>query len=605
MSALEPFPREQFLAFLKQLRILSKDFGLIPMTLLGTQLYVLDEIIKGLEEGVCIFYILKARQLGMSTFFLALDIFWAMRNAGMLASFATHEEKSKAVFRNVLKVFFANLPKTHKIKWDLENRDMVVFGNTSLIQYLVAGTKEKIKGGLGRSSANNYVHATETAFWGSPDDLSELAATFSTHHPQRLWIEETTANGYNFWEERWREAEDDPTVRRIFVGWWRHDHYRYDKDHPYYQAFMPQGDDTPLHNEERRRRNLVFKRYGILVEREQIAWYRWMLETRQGGDQAKMDELYPWTAEDAFVATGASFFSNQSLTASNQRARAQPFLAYKYAMTDRWQDTQVMQVTNKKRAELRIWEEASPYGHYCVGCDPAYGSSEEADRAVIHVARAYADRLVQVAEFVSPVISTYQCAWALAHLCGYYGHIDVELILEINGPGEAVFNELRALRRNTASMVPEKGEHDLRKVFANMRHFLYRRTDSLRGDMAWQWRTSGINKPPMMAQFKDAFELKRYLLNSMPLLDEMKTCIIDGGNVAAESGKKDDRVMAAALTHECYRRRMQQKLVNLGETLEHALKRATGDQPNAAEKMALNYLRSVNINLLDSRRSTG
>ena len=74
---------------------------------------------------------------------------------------------------------------------------------------------------------------------------------------------------------------------------------------------------------------------------------------------------------------------------------------------------------------------------------------------------------------------------------------------------------------------------------------------------------------------------------------------------AAESGKKDDRVMAAALTHECYRRRMQQKLVNLGETLEHALKRATGDQPNAAEKMALNYLRSVNINLLDSRRSTG
>ena len=195
---LEPFPREQFLQFLHKLRILTKDFGLVPMELLGTQTYVLDEICKGVDEGINTFLILKARQLGMSTFFLALDIFWAMRTPGLLASFATHEEKSKAQFRNILKVFFANLPKTHKIRWDLENRDMVAFSNTSMIQYLVAGTKEKIKGGLGRSSANNYIHATEVAFWGSPDDLAELAATFSSHHPRRLWIEETTASGFNF-----------------------------------------------------------------------------------------------------------------------------------------------------------------------------------------------------------------------------------------------------------------------------------------------------------------------------------------------------------------------------------------------------------------------
>lgn len=594
-GAVDPFPRERFLAFCEQLRILTKDFGLIPMRMLGTQTYVLDELCAGVADGVTTFYFLKARQLGLSTFFLALDIFWAMENAGLLASFATHEEKSKAVFRNVLKVFFANLPKQYKIRWDLENRDMVSFQNTSLIQYLVAGTKEKIKGGLGRSSANNYVHATETAFWGAPDDLNELAATFSSHYRRRLWIEETTANGFNFWEQRWREAEDDPTVRRVFVGWWRHDHYRYDKEHPYYKAFMPEGEDTPLHIIERMRRDRVAKRYGIIVDREQIAWYRWMLETRQGGDQSKMDELYPWLPEDAFVATGAQYFTNVTLTQAQQRARNQPFLAYKYSMSNRWQDTMVMQVKQKKRAELRIWEEATPYGYYSIGCDPAYGSSEEADRAVICVARVFADKLVQVAEFVSPVISTYQCAWALAHLCGYYGARDLLLTLEINGPGEAVFNELRELRHKTAGAVPEKGEHDLRKVFANMRHFLYQRTDSMRGELAFQWRTNSNNKPPMMAHFKDAFELKHFVLNSMPLLEEMQTTIIDGGNVTAESGKKDDRVIAAALAHEGYRRKMKRRLEAIGETFQQAYERSTGQEPDAAKKMVLNYLRSQNI----------
>ncbi|HEX8809792.1 MAG TPA: hypothetical protein VF760_12445, partial [Xanthobacteraceae bacterium] len=141
------------------------------------------------------------------------------------------------------------------------------------------------------------------------------------------------------------------------------------------------------------------------------------------------------------------------------------------------------------------------------------------------------------------------------------------------------------------------GDADIRKVFRNMRQFLYRRSDSMRGDLAWQWRTNNNNKPPMMAQFKDAFELHKYVLNSMPLLEEMQTCIIDGGNVAAEGGKKDDRVMAAALAHEGYRRHMQKKLTNLGETFEEAYKRSIGAEPDAATKIALNYLRSVNIKL--------
>jgi len=591
-----PFPRDRFVSFLSRLKILTKDFGLIPMQMLGTQSYILDELCSGLAEGVSTFYILKARQLGASTFFVALDLFWAMEHDGLLGSFVTHTDQSKAQFRNIIKVFFANLPKTHKIKWDIENRDMLILKNSSVLQYLVAGIKEKSKGGLGRSSANNYIHGTEVAYWGSPDDLNELGATFSTHYPHRLKVYETTGNGFNFFEEMWRNGKKDPTIRCVFVGWWRHDHYSFADDHPWFSVYMPQGHDTPLHILERKRRRLVKQDYGIEVTHNQIAWYRWKLESELEGDQSKMDELFPWLEDDAFVATGAIFFLNDSLTDAMKRARQQPFMPYKYMFTERWQDT-VVTATRDRRAELKIWEEADPRGHYVIGCDPAYGSSEAADRAVIHVARCFSDRLVQVAEFVSPTISTYQCAWALCHLAGYYRNVMVNL--EMNGPGEAVFNEMNTLRTHTAEMVnhsPDgKVTHDLRQVLNMMRHYLYRRPDSLNGTLAYQWRTSGQNKPSMMHAFKDAFELRRYILNSMYLLEEMKTIVTDGTSIAAEGNSKDDRVIAAALAHGAWRKWLQPKLRNMGLTFERAYMESIGAGPNFAQKIAIDYLTSQKI----------
>src|SRR5215469_14164446 len=91
----EPFPRDRFLKFCAALRIQSRDEGLAPFRLLGSQTYILDEICKGREEGISTFVILKSRQLGSSTFFLALDLFWAFEYSGSLGVFATHEDGSR------------------------------------------------------------------------------------------------------------------------------------------------------------------------------------------------------------------------------------------------------------------------------------------------------------------------------------------------------------------------------------------------------------------------------------------------------------------------------------------------------------------------------
>lgn len=593
----EPFPRARFMDFISRVRIQTKDYGLIPLRMLGTQMHVLDEICAALERGTTTFYILKARQLGMTTFFLLVDMFWAMEHGGLLASFVTHTDQAKANFRNTIKLIISQLPKTHKIRWDQENRDMIVFKNSSVIQYLVAGTKEKAKGGLGRSSANNFIHATEVAFWGSPDDLNELAATMSTHYPFRMKIEETTANGFNFWEERWRDAEDDPSICRIFVGWWRHDHYRFHVDDERFKQWMPHGVDGPLTMLERKRRNEVKKRYDVLVSHEQIAWYRWKLQSECGGDQTKMDEMFPWVPEDAFVATGRQYFLNPYITEAMKASARTPYLPFKYTLGETWRDTMVQQIKTK-HAELKVWEEADPEGHYAIACDPAYGSGPDADSTAINVIRCFADRVYQVAEFCTPNVSTYQCAWVLCHLAGYYRN--VQIILEITGPGAAVYQEMMRLRNDSSQMVdrhPETGAitYDLRYVFTHMRQYLYTRVDSFAQTPALHWKMNNTNKFQIYSYYKDMFERHLYTIRSMNCLHEMKTVVIDQGFIGAEPGKHDDLTTVGALALEAYRHHMLRRLDNMGLTYKSAMERKEGRAVNQASTMSLNYLSRAGV----------
>src|SRR5580698_797700 len=234
-----PFPRARFLQFLKHLKVQSKDYGLVPFKLLGSQAYALDELERGLAEGITTFYFLKARQLGMSTFFLALDMFWAMEYKGLLGVFIVHEEPARDDFRTAIEVFFAETPRSHKIGYVRHNRNLLILKNASKFRYLIAGTSSGRKGGLGRSGSANYVHSTETAFYGNDDDLAEFRSQTSTLYPHRLQVYESTANGFNHFEEAWDLAKKDPTKRAIFIGWWRDERNAFPLDHPFFNKYMP------------------------------------------------------------------------------------------------------------------------------------------------------------------------------------------------------------------------------------------------------------------------------------------------------------------------------------------------------------------------------
>jgi hypothetical protein len=592
------FPRARFEKFCEVVRIASKDYGNQPLRLLGGQRFALDEICKGLDEGISEFVILKSRQIGMTTLILVLDIFWAMEHAGLLAAFATHNDQNREKSRAILEMLFAHLPATHKVGVRIHNRMMMILKNGSQLDYLVAGTKEKSRAGLGRGGGANYLHATEVAEWGNEKDINELRVTMSTHYPHRLQIIESTANGFNFFNDLWEDAKSSKVARAIFVGWWRDERYAFPQTDQRYLLYMPEGEETRLSPLERKRVRLVKELYDFDISREQIAWYRWQLEDQQSSDQSHMDELYPWTEGDAFVASGSSFFSNESLTDAMRIARRTPYMAFDYRFGDKWSDTIVVDAgKHRERAHLRVYEAADPLGVYTLGCDPAYGSSDDADRTVISIDRCFADRQIQVAEFCSNSVLTYHCAWALCHLAGYYHN--VMAIVEVTGPGTAVFQEMQTLKRGLAAIDSRSVEgRELRDVLAAMVYFLYKRPDSMRGDLAFQWKTNADNKHGMLTAFRDSFQLGRAIVSSSPCLEEMKSIVNDAGQIYAEGSKKDDRVIAKGLSHEAWKRWIQPGLQARGLTYASHLKRLSGEKGDQAMTMAtrhLDYLRNSKI----------
>lgn len=547
------------MAFCEKLLIQSKDSGLVRFEMLESQRYILDEICAGIDEGVCRFVILKSRQLGASTFFLALDLFWAFEHAGMNGVFVTHDEGARDQFRNQLEVFLGALPSSHKIAHKGHNARMLILENLSTFRYLVAGTRATTNK-LGRSGGCNYCHATEVAFYGSEDDLTALEQSFTEVNPHRLYIFETTANGFNFFEEMWRIAEDSPAQRAIFVGWWRDERNEFGVNHPMYPHYMPQGVRTPLNERERRGIREVKEKYGFDITAGQIAWYRYHLENKCKGDGSQMDQEQPWVPDDAFIASGQNFLDSPTLTGLAREAEKFKCSPFQFRITDNFIETSIFHTNSPRTAELKIWEPPVKGAKYVIGADPIFGSSDNRDNGVITVGRCYADCVVQVAEYVSPSISTLQYAWVLSYLGGLYG--DTLLVLEITGPGGVVYQEMKQLKQKLASLSPGS-DMGMKNCLRHMKDFLYTRADSLSGGVMLQWKSNAELRKQLLFKFRDGITAKRLRVRSMHLIEEMRHLHIDEGYVEVPSGKCDDRVFGAAFMYWGWDTRIRGRLARM------------------------------------------
>jgi hypothetical protein len=572
--------RPVFLDFISHMTIQSKEIaGDTPTplsdVLYGAQIHYLDQICDGLDHGIHRFCCLKARQLGISTISLAVDVFWITVHAGTQGALVVDTEPNRENFRTILESYIVSLPAGLRVGIRRHNRNQLLLNNGSKIDYLVAGKRDTNKT-LGQSRALNFLHCTEVGSWGSSEGAASLFASLAEKHPHRLYMFESTAHGKNLFYQLWKSAKMNPLSQRaIFCGWWLKEDYRIERWNPlfkhYWTGELDEGEEDMI--------AAVKETYGYTLKPEQIVWHRHK-RTNEMTDDDIMDQNFPSTEEVAFVVTGRGFFSGKRIKDDQEFIESTncPLKAYRYYLGDSFLRTTYEQVMSTAECDLRVWEEADAEGVYCMGIDPSYGRSENNDRSAIEIFRCYADRLVQVAEYATSEPESYQVAWVMAHLAGLYKNVWINL--ELNGSGTAIMGELKQLRQllNAAGLqkaiADEQGnDQTMAEVLNCVRWYLYRRPDTPGPGYVFNWRTNQGNKHTIFNQGRDAYHTNLWRIRSLPLLGEMEFIIQDGDHIGGDGHMKDDRTFATMLANKTWIDWVRPGMLSSGETFDVITKR--------------------------------
>jgi hypothetical protein len=532
-----------FREFVKLFDVPSKEM-VAPgkITLYQAQEIFLEQVTTGMAQGTRYFVILKARQLGISTILMILDIFWLLINPGTQGAFIADTADNKDAFRQTITQLLESLPKGYKVPIKTHNRNELVFANGSRLAYLSAGKGKN--SGLGRSRALNFIHATEASSWGDQKGIDSLKAAMSETNPNRLYIFESTALGYNVFYDLYNEAiEAAPRQKAFFIGWWAKHTYSFKRGSPEYQKWWL---GRPLLDEEEQfTADKVKSEFGYEITDEQWAWRREKAAVRNA---ASLAEEFPSYPEEAWQSTGNSFFPIQriqdDLLMINQLKPT--FSGYKYVLGENFLNMKMVESDDVDGLDLRIWEKPRDSAKYIIGCDPSYGRNAEADRHCISVWRCYSDKVVQVAEYATNIPDTRQCAWVLAHLAGVYR--DCMINLEVSGPGMAIMQEFNSLKQllSWGHLKRLASELKVQDCLDQARWYLYHRPDSMGAGYAYNWQTNANNKLMILNGLRDKYGTEQAVVRSVHLLDEMLTTVQDGDSIEASGRNKDDRVMAAA-----------------------------------------------------------
>jgi hypothetical protein len=568
----------------------SRDGRGTSLVLWESQHRFLKEVAAGLDQGQKIFKVLKSRQLGVTTVSLAVDLFWVAMHPGITMAIVTDTEGNREKNRTLLAQYVKSFPEGYFGEFNIvqNNRQMMRFSNGSRFDFKVAGTKDK---GTAWAEGEGYAaaHITELANFGSPDGLRSFEEAFAQNNPDSIYIYESTAKGHNIWYDTWMAGFKDPHKQRsFFVGWWANPNNAFKKSDPRFAEF---GLEKPT-REEQDLIDTVKTQHDYAVSAEQLAWYRYRQSSADTTADGTLEQNQPWTAGQAFIMTGQSFFNVRTLTKDTQQiieAQQQEggggygWVGYNYDFGLSFFDMEMVEATDDddpNDIELRVWEPPKKEGRYVIGCDPAYGRNEHKDRSAISVWRCYADKLVQVAEYASYLTEVDKVAWVLAHIAGCY--TDCMVNLDIGGPGRMIMHEWKHLEQmiNSEAYADRAKKGGWEDALSNARWYLYNKPDSMGAGYVYNFEASFRTKQELMHGLRGSYITREMLVRSLPLLREMGNVVQDGSSIEAPESsnpeKKDDRVFSAGLAVRAWHNWRRSEMLAENLTYERVMAEETG-----------------------------
>lgn len=596
-----------FFEFLKFVKINSKERGggyVLANGVYEAQHRLIDGIFDGLALDVHDFKVLKSRQLGISTISEALFVFLLGMIPGVQAAVvldtAGHLKSARTRIIGVIN----GLPKSFGFpKIVQDSREMLLFDTGARVVWLAAGVREtESSGNLGRGEGINLLWASEVSSWKNEEGIESLINTLSETFPQRIFIWESTARGFNAWRDLWTEAKaDNLNQKAIFIGWWAHpDHVIKTTD----RRFARYGAAEPTAIEQSMMDKVALD-YGHHITAEELAWWRYKKDPAGDGDgdggekkggQFKAQEQ-PSVEEDAFTQAGSSFFDHVSLNMQTKRLLTYDApKRYRYLFGQEFPETIIVPAIQHRETQLRIWSPPAPGVQYIVSADTAYGRNPDNDRSACQVLACYADCLEQVAEYADATTNTDQFAWVVASISAWYGLTgNVETIFEVDGPGESAwktFDKLPSLMRSPY-LRHSAQERGLADVFSNVRQYMFSRPDAIGGrPNALQWKT-GNRKEAIMERMKVVANNGSLIIKSMETIEEMRKIARDGAAIEAPSHKHDDRTLALAFAVRAWDDGVRDRMVAKGITksaYEESLKMTSPARYNLFMQNSINNM---------------
>jgi len=272
----------------KCLRIKTKSVGkgLMPLKLNPAQRLLHEAAERQLRErGKVRILILKARQLGGSTYVQARMMWKTTHIEGMQGYVMAHKDDSTAKMFKMAKIFYENLPDLVKPSRAASNSKEMEFDK------LFSGYKIATAGGResGRSETIHFLHLSEAAYF--PDAEATMAAVLEAvpgNEGTESWIESTSAGPTGRFYEMCAEAlAGKSEYEVVFCGWFLD---------PDYSA-APPPDFVPTEDEEAYR-DEVAEKAGYLLSDAQLYWRRLKIVTGRGIHVFRRE--YPSTPEEAF-----------------------------------------------------------------------------------------------------------------------------------------------------------------------------------------------------------------------------------------------------------------------------------------------------------------
>jgi hypothetical protein len=247
--------------------------------------------------------ILKARQMGVSTYVAARFYHRTISCPGLRTIIIGHERRASSNLFGIIKRLHENMPAELKPSTGTSNAEELIFDRIDSGYLVTVATGE----GTGRSATAQLLHASETAFWDDlPVQMASLMQTVPDLDDTEIIIE-STANGFNNFHSLWRKAEaGESEFLPIFLPWSLDPGYRRSVDA-----------DFVLAEDERKLVDLHHLDMG------QIAWRR--AKISQLGSADYYTQEYPLTPSEAFISSTHDSFISAELVLQARREKVEEF----------------------------------------------------------------------------------------------------------------------------------------------------------------------------------------------------------------------------------------------------------------------------------------